>query len=856
MPLKRLLSLLRGPNQSSRQTHAGAMKGFRKRYARFRKLLNANTALGDLMTDMERKLNGESLFGSLYLRQAITNALEHTRRMVVSLQGMCARHDDGLNDAFERIAARLRPLLPQKLEHTPDAEMPLTLDIRQTHGGMVDIVGGKCASLGELCSKARVQTPRGFAVTLRAFSLFMAHNGLSARITEMLGRVELEQREEVARTLEEIRALIEAAPLPPELAQAFEESLTRSFGAAEVRLAVRSSALSEDGSSSFAGQFLSELGVARENVTESYKRVIASLFTLSATVYRLHQGIPLEDSGMAVACLEMVDAVASGVSYSHDPSNLLNESMIISAIWGLGAYLVDGIVQPDTWVLTREVPYTLIRRKTGRKNRKLALNHMGVPEEQQVPEDEQKRLCLSEPETLEHADMIMRLEQHYGGYQDIEWAKDKAGRIVFLQSRPLSIYSRADTPKTPLLTEYPLLLEGGESGYAGIGCGPVVMPATHEDLTAFPEGGVLVVAHSNAAYAQVLDKVEAVIAQTGGLTGHMATVCRELKVPTLLNVPGVMQKLRPGMRITLDTFSCRVYEGTVEELLPLRKLMDSAPLQKTPLRAQLQEAAQHILPLNLFDPQAAEFSPEGCRTLHDIMRYVHERSYHEMFAISDLASDASGGALKFAAPLPIDLYIIDLDKGTDLPPGARKVTPEQILSVPFRALLRGMMRPDTMFRKPRPISMSGFMSVMGQQVGNPQGGDARFGAQSYAIISDRYLNFSSRVGYHYSVLDAYCGKTTSKNYISFHFQGGAAGEARRMRRCQSIALILEELGFTVQLSNDSLRSRFQKYDTATIEDRLDQLGRLLQVTRQLDMLMDNDAAIVQFKEDFMAGIYR
>ena len=79
--------------------------------------------------------------------------------------------------------------------------------------------------------------------------------------------------------------------------------MTNSFGAQEVRLAVRSSALSEDGSASFAGQFLSELGVAREDMAESYKRVIASLFTLSATVYRVHQGFPLEDSGMAVACI-------------------------------------------------------------------------------------------------------------------------------------------------------------------------------------------------------------------------------------------------------------------------------------------------------------------------------------------------------------------------------------------------------------------------------------------------------------------------------------------------------------------------------------------------------------------------
>ena len=855
MAWKKLVDLFRGA--SSQQVHTtAAIKSFRKRYARFRKLLDANAALGELMAGMERKLSGKVLFGSLYLRGTVKSSLELTRRMVASLQGMRAVRYDGLSDALERIAARLHPFLPQTQEYAAsDEDTPWTIDIRQTHAGMVDIVGGKCAGLGEMHAKAGAPVPRGFAVTLRAFRFFMANGGLDARIAEMLGKADPERRETFAGALDEIRALIEAAPLPPELAQAFEEALTNSFGAEDVRLAVRSSALSEDGDKSFAGQFLSELGVAREDLHASYKRVLASLFTPSATVYRLHQGIPLEDSGMAVACIEMVDAVASGVSYSHDPVNMLNKNIIVSAIWGLGLYLVDDVVQPDIWVFTRDAPHTLIRRKAGRKDRKLILGPIGIPEEQRVSEDEQKTPCLGEAEALEHAAMVMQLEQHYGGYQDIEWAKDRTGRIVYLQSRPLGIRSERNAPKTPLISNYPLLLQGGESCYAGIGCGRVVMPSTNEELAAFPEDGVLVVAHSNAAYAQVLDRAEAVITETGGVTGHMATVCREFKVPTMLNVPGAMQKLRPGMQITVDSFACRAYEGIVEELLPLRMRLDSVRLQHTPVHAQLCEAAQHILPLNLLDPQAAEFSPEGCRTLHDIMRYVHECSYHEMFAISDVAAEADGGALKFDAPLPIDLYIIDLDRGTGGSDGARKVRPEQILSVPFRALLRGMMRPDTMFRQPRPVNIGGFLSVVGQQMANPQGG-SRFGDKSYAIISDRYLNFSSRVGYHYSVLDAYCGKTVSKNYISFKFQGGAAGETRRIRRCKSIALILEALGFTVRLHGDSLQSRFQKYDTATTEDRLDQLGRLLQVTRQLDMLMVNDAAIVQFKEDFMAGIYR
>ncbi len=856
MVWNRLQNLFRPKKHQEEQRNTTAVKSFRKRYARFRKLLDANAALGELMADMAQKLEGHTLFGSVYLQNAVKNALNLTRRMVVSLQGMSPLRYERLSLTYDSLAERLRPFLPAEEAAAGDDALPLVVDITRVNAAMVDVVGGKCANLGEMASKAGVPVPRGFAITLHAFHVFMRHESLGARITALLSTAQADQREELAAALAEVRLLIEAAPLPPALTQAFDDALRHSFGAEKVRLAVRSSAQVEDGDKSFAGQFLSELGVGRADLPASYKRVIASLFTPSATMYRLHQGIALRDSGMGAACIEMVDAEASGVIYSHDPANLLNESIIISGVRGLGRYLVDGVVQPDTWIFTRSVPHTLIRRKIGKKERQLLLGPDGITHDAPIAPEEQKNPSLPEPEAAELAALAMRLETHYGSFQDIEWAKDRGGRIVLLQSRPLGIRSGGAKTRTPLLAGYPLLVEGGESAYPGIGCGPVVTPHSEAELLAFPEGGVLVAAHSSAEYAQVLDRAQAVVTQTGGVTGHMATVCREFKVPTLLNVPGAVARLKAGTIVTVDAFSCRVYEGEVAELLPMRMQLQPVLLRGTPVYMQLAEAAELILPLRLTDPQSDSFGPDGCTTLHDIMRYVHERSYHEMFAISDSASDADGGAMKLKAPLPIDLHIIDLDKGVEVPPGARNVTPEQILSAPLRALLKGMLRPDTILRNPRPLNMGGFLSVMGQQMVNPQGGDARFGEKSYAIVSDRYMNFSSRVGYHYSVLDAYCGATTSKNYISFKFQGGAAGEVRRIRRCKAIGLVLEEFGFSVQLRGDALQSRFAKYDKSVIEDRLDQLGRLLQVTRQLDMLMIDDEAVTKFRDDFMAGIYK
>ena len=831
------------------------VKVFRKRYARFRKLLDANAALAELMAAMEVKLSGKSLFGMFYVRETARQAVLLTRRMARSLEDMSGGKYQGLTKALNSIEEQLNAVIGDD-EPCQDACLEFTLPLSEVNLNMVDVVGGKSANLGEIQSNAGIPVPRGFAVTITAFHHFMVHNGLGKQIAAMMAKIQAENREALSVILEQVRTLIENTPLPEDLENALSRALVTNFGDEKVRLAVRSSAQAEDGSKSFAGQFLTELNVSREQVPDSYRRVIASLFTPSATLYRLHQGIPLTSSAMAVACVEMVNAVASGVAYSHDPVDLMQDTQVINGVWGLGRYAVDGLVEPDLWVFTRDELPELARRRVGTKDHKLVISPDGELEDIDVPQEEQRRFCLSEDEARELARLVMHLENHYGGYQDIEWAKTGDGRLIFLQSRPLDTRFGRSRPKPPLLTNYPLLLEGGDIAYPGVGFGPVVMPVTPEDVLAFPEGGVLVAAHSSAEYATIMDKAQAVITRTGGVTGHMATICREFRVPTLLNVHEALQVLSPGMQVTVDAFSARVYLGKADELLPLRLSLDPVRLQDTPVLAMLRDVSRLILPLNLTDPSSARFSPEGCKTLHDIMRFVHERSYQEMFSISDTATHAGSVAMKLKAPLPIDLHIIDLDKGTAAPPGARSVTPEEIVCAPLKALLQGMLRPDVMFRRPRPINMGGFMSVMSQQMANPQGGDGRFGDKSYAIISDRYMNFSSRVGYHYSVLDSYCGMTTSKNYISFSFQGGAAGENRRVRRIKAIALVLQELDFTVNVQGDMVKSRFQKYARPEIENRLDQLGRLLQVTRQMDMLMVNDEAITQFRDDFMNGIYQ
>ena len=141
-----------------------------------------------------------------------------------------------------------------------------------------------------------------------------------------------------------------------------------------------------------------------------------------------------------------------------------------------------------------------------------------------------------------------------------------------------------------------------------------------------------------------------------------------------------------------------------------------------------------------------------------------------------------------------------------------------------------------------------------QMFSNPQAAE-RFGERTYAIISDKYLNFSSRVGYHYGILDAYCGQSINKNYITFSFKGGAADDARRNRRARMIAFILMALDFSVEVIADRVDARLKKYESSMIEEKLDVIGRLLQFTRQMDMLMHSEISVETIAKKFLEGKY-
>jgi pyruvate,water dikinase len=856
LPILRVFRFRRGPSRKE------LMAVFHVKYDNFKLLLESNTELLKIISDIEQKLRGQSAFGLPYIEAQTMRAFFHCSRMIHCIEKMTGRPYLLLKKVLEDIQQVIKGE-GSPAGRTSCRDFILTYPQILTHD-LADSVGEKNANVAEVRNHVHLTVPNGFAITTAAFEHFMAANRLVEVVQRLKAKADIIETETILQVSEQIQQLMAESDVPEDLGRmildAFDELESGTPASCKpLKISMRSSAIGEDSTLSFAGQYLTVLNVPREKILEEYKNILASLFTPRAIAYRLHMGIPFTDASMAVACMEMIPARASGVLYTRNPVNPVDNRVLINAVWGLGPYAVDGIVPPDSYFLSKDDPPVLLKSRIQEKTARLVGRPDGYVVEEAVAEELRQQACLSENQARELAAAGLKLEAHFGCPQDVEWALDNQERFVILQARPLRLEGRDSDGKTldPSIPEgATVLLEDVDVACPGIGFGPAVHVRTEADLAAFPDGGVLIAVHASPQYVIAMNKAQAIITDFGSIVSHMASLAREYMVPTLMNTRQATSRITAGTEVTVDAYNGRVYQGRVPEVLD-SGLRHGGFVVKGPAYQALRRRADLIVPLNLTDPQSAQFAEQNCRTIHDIMRFIHEKSYAVVFQLGDLVTDRASISAQLKAPIPIDLYVIDLFGGLKVDATrVASVTPEDVTSVPFKALLKGMLHKDLVVSQTRPVNLSGFLSVMSEQmVSQPGAGAERFGDRSYAIVSDKYLNFSSRVGYHYSVLDCYCGKTPAKNYINFQFKGGAADDVRRSRRARMIEKVLGSLGFLVETTGDRVRARMAKQEESYLQEKIDILGRLLIYTRQMDMMMHTETHVAQLTECFLQGNY-
>ncbi len=824
-----------------------------EKFANFKDLLQSNHDVLAIMADMEEKITEDFLFDSAYLHQQVAHLKEHVGRLVTKLNRLAQDRYLDLVSVHARIQEEIERYLEQipTIPETPYI-LPLHALTRENSPG----VGGKMANLGEIRNRLGLAVPRGFAITAAAYKAFMEGASLVDAIASRLNAESLADLESLQQVSQDIQDLVLKAPLPADL----EQILRLAAQALPTdRVAVRSSAVGEDTEYSFAGQFATLLNVPVEDLPTYYKRIVASKFTSQALFYWKHHDFSIHELPMAVGVLAMVPAKASGVMFSLDPHDPASACVIINAVWGLGKFAVDGTITPDLYVVDRARPHGLRRVSIADKPKALRCKDEGGCEEVILSIDQERAACLTEVQVQSLTEIALALENHFGSPQDIEWAVDDHDNIVLLQSRPLKISASASSPAeagTPEQFQEPAvapLIDHGVRAVGGVAAGQVYFLSNDRDLDQVPDGAVLLTRQSSARLVLVMDRINAIITETGSPTDHMTILAREFRIPTLVEVGGATRILQPGQLVTVDADSARIFPGIVNELLKRR---ESAPdvWRDNVVYLKLKQVLKKTSPLHLLDPESPEFQAKNCRTLHDITRFCHEKAMDAMFALDVEEAVTASGVCRLKTELPLNLFVLDLGGGL-MVTGQQEVTEEDVLSRPFRALLRGFHHPNVSWSGAVAPDLKGFISVFANTMYDVNKADRGLGGKSFAIISDNYLNFNSRLGYHFGLVDAYLSEEINDNYISFQFKGGAASVDRRERRVRLVTQILEELGFKVQTKGDLVQGRMAKFSLWETEQTLELTALLMAFCRQLDLALASEELMERCLQAFRGQDY-
>jgi len=310
-------------------------------------------------------------------------------------------------------------------------------------------VGGKGGSLGEL-TKAGIDVPPGFVVRTDAFEAFVQKLDKEQPLRPVIEALDPNDLDKANAVTAIVRERVENASLPAEVENEIRAAYEQLCGGGgSLPVAVRSSATTEDAEdASFAGLQDTYLWViGAEDVIQKVRACWASMYSVESVCYRRRQNFPEAGVAMGVVVQRMVDARTAGVMFTRSPTTGDRSVITIEGAWGLGSSVVSGEVTPDRWVvakLTGEITTRDISDKHIRQSPKAG----GGIEDVDLPEAERTAPSLSDAELLALRDVARKTEKHYGKPQDIEWAVDKDGKILLLQSRPETVWSAKE--KTPV----------------------------------------------------------------------------------------------------------------------------------------------------------------------------------------------------------------------------------------------------------------------------------------------------------------------------------------------------------------------------------------------------------------------
>lgn len=511
------------------------------------------------------------------------------------------------------------------------------------------------------------------------------------------------------------------------------------------------------------------------------------------------------------------------------------------------AWAYDVGTGKDTYLVRRAHPCTLTESILGVRPPGSRFED-GLHATDQGPTRSRRGSALVLPSVLTAlTETAMVLERMLGAAVEMRWSGGLAPRV--LRARPLPVKKTTDLDVTTCLTRATLLCQGGQPVQSGVAAGQAVHVREDSHPGAFPLGAVAVTRAASPRLAPILRRAAAIVTEQGSAAGHLATVARELRLPAVFGAPEALLRIPNGAEITVDATEGKIYAGVLDELL--RFSAEGGLIPSDPEYRTLRRLLRFIMPLHLTDPEALEFSPEGCRTMHDILHYCHERAVDELAHFQDRRPELGTiRSRRLRLDLPLAVRVLDIGRGLDATAGDHP-GPEDVRSLPLIHFLRGLTQPRAWDAEAGSLGLGDIIASLPQTTRLLQAG-AEALEESLAVIDQDYLNLSLRTGYHFSVVDALIGPDQTRNHVSFRFGGGAAGGKGRERRARFVSGVLERMDFQVTRTADLVAGRLKLVEPEDMHAALRTLGCLTAFCRQQDTAMRSDADVDRLAAAFDA----
>ena len=795
---------------------------------RYQNILAPYDEAMDLMAEFERIEHTNDAVDMDAIKRLYDRLQLTVQKMIVALGDLGDHRCGDLLQTHQHLDRQTTPLFDPVLSLPSH---PILVSLEDICADMAPFVGHKAAHLAIIGNEIDLPVPPGFVLTAKAFDRFMEANELPGVIKAYLRDLTVEDAGLIDERCEAIRRLILQAPVPRDIVDATRHELNQwhENQGESIFTAVRSTAIGEDSEASFAGQFATLLNVPETSVLEAYKEVLASKYNPGAILYRMRYGLDDRTTPMAVIVMAMVASRASGVVYTRNPSRPEQTDLQISAIRGLGEYLMSGDTAPHVLSVCRRTGRITTRHAAQQSHWISTLPEGGtrlelMPQEDQAhpPIDDATARCL--------ADWGARLEKHFGSPQDVEWAIDAAQHLYLLQSRSLGL--DGPPPSEPVdvlpLERLPVLHSGGRKACSGIVAGRIYHVGQTQS-EAIPADSILVIPKAAPEYAPTVARVRGVIATKGSAASHLASVAREFGVPMIVDTGPDDGRWTQGQWVTLYADKVTVYAGRIPTISSKPSRRPSDPFE-SPVRRRLRALSNRITHCHHPSPDEAMPVSHHVHTVHDLLRQAHR------FAMETLHTRR----LEMGNPIQVIHWTED-NVATDfnIPSAAGQHAP-----------LAGDQPPST-----HPLGEQFLQALWDGLSWSPPKTTPgrRLGADGYALVADTSMHVALPLESQESMIDVCRPPKHKTDHIRLRVGGGTGSYYRRCLRIRFLAEILEELGFSLRINGALLDASVTSPGVENSRELINRIGRLLVFSRGMDRALVGPWALQDLRNTFMGS---